>query len=858
MGAEADQNGPWVAVSHIKPPETCGTDTHLISHQLQSPSTGGRSENKKAVSPEREAPEAVEPTVSSTTRALKICAVFAAVGPLLTGMALFPELTQFYPPVGDLFATFTENSTAGDDAEPPPSAGASEHRRDTAKEDQSETAHGERDGHERGVKRQPDNREVVAGERERDATERAAKGDINATQKADSRGHEGEPTAEPPASVDASMNRPSHRGRRRYRSLGLPQPDHFRSGRETGMYRRGYAVDMSDLGDFTEFDSDDGGGADEAGADSPDSGDVDTDTSDHDGGDPAVADDFERYEATPAGRDRGVGVLSAAEGLRIAEDEAETRLRAYVTADNRSGVRVGSYLLAPYPDDERLFCRVSALEYAQEYRADDATEIHARRAMRSAGVDEEDFKLMATLDPVAVLYEDDGALRRRMTDRVPKPESVVHEAEDKAEIKTGLKIPAEGVFLGHLAVGGETVRTAAEPPTIDYRLKDDYDSGDPLVFRHTLVAGGTGSGKTHAAKNMLRQYLGDRSYPVETGADREVAPAVVQFDPQDEYAQMRHDGEYPEDFARRLDRESVTHGGHEDTVVFVPQVGSATYSASGHRAEEVRFTVPFSMVYTNPWLIAGSGLNDNQYGALTNVLLPRFRDERGREGTYQQFMTFLDDPGLREDLDESGRVHEATFDAVARRARGFGNVFDQDARPVTERVHELVRAGGLTVVPTYHITSSRDTETVVLALASLLVDQKLSNDPRYDRIKETPLVVGMDEAHSFLTDADSVQARKVIGKFTEAAKQGRKERLGLFLVTQDPQDIADPVFKQVNTTAVLNLGDEDAISAVNIPSNLESKVPYMEKGQMVVYSPDNSEPVELVGLPHCVTRHGRG
>jgi Predicted ATPase len=114
----------------------------------------------------------------------------------------------------------------------------------------------------------------------------------------------------------------------------------------------------------------------------------------------------------------------------------------------------------------------------------------------------------------------------------------------------------------------------------------------------------------------------------------------------------------------------------------------------------------------------------------------------------------------------------------------------------------------------------------------------------------------MDEAHNFLTDADSVQARKVIGKFTEAAKQGRKERLGLFLVTQDPQDVADPVFKQVNTTVVLNLGDEDAIQSVNIPSGLEGKVPYMEQGGMVVHSPDNSDSVELMGLSNCLVRHG--
>ena len=619
---------------------------------------------------------------------------------------------------------------------------------------------------------------------------------------------------------------------------------------------------MSDLGDFTtgfdddDDDDDDGAPTDDGqtvGEESPTAGDQTAAD-----GSPVTDDAFETLETASAGTDRGIGVLSASAGLQVSEDERETSLRAYVTAGNRSSIRLGSYLLAPYPDGERLFCRITGLEYAQEYRADDATEIHARRAMRSAGIDEEDFKLLATLDPVAVLYEEGGRLRRRMTDRVPKPETIVSEAADPEEIKTGLKIPTEGVFLGHLSVGGQRIRTATEPPTIDYRLDDDYTDGDPLVFRHTLVAGGTGSGKTHAAKNVLRQYLDtDRAYPVETGSDREIQPAVVQFDPQDEYAQMHDDGDYDTAFARRLDSEGVAHGGHDDTVAFVPDVGTATYAASHHRAEQVRFTVPFSMVHDNPWLVAGSGLNDNQYNALVNVLLPRFRDQHGYGGTYRQFTSLMDDPALREELDETGRVHEATFDAISRRVRGFDAVFDQDARPITDLVHEFVRPGGLTVVPTYHITEGRTAETVVLALASLLVDQKLSNDPDHERIEETPLIVSMDEAHNFLTDADTVQARKVIGKFTEAAKQGRKERLGLFLVTQDPQDIADPVFKQINTTIVLNLGDEDAISAVNIPANLESRVPYMEKGQMVVYSPDNSEPVELVGLSACVTRHGR-
>ncbi|MFB6092001.1 MAG: ATP-binding protein [Haloquadratum sp.] len=571
---------------------------------------------------------------------------------------------------------------------------------------------------------------------------------------------------------------------------------------------------------------------------------------------------FERYEADPVGADRGIGAIAVSQGLRVAEDGDDTTLRAYVTTGNRDAVRLGTYLLVPYPDDELLFCRITALEYAQEFQTDDATEISARRAMRREEFDERDYKFVASLDPVAVLFEDDGgdaaepALKRRMVDRVPKPGAVVAEATDPEQIKTGLKIPADGVFLGHLAVGGEKVRTAASPPTIDYRLRDDYGDGDPLIFRHTLVAGGTGSGKTHATKNVLRQLLAaDRSYEMDDG--RSARLAVVQFDPQDEYAQMHDDNPALDDAtARRYEREGIVHGGHDDTLALVPKEDGVPYGGDTHRAEQLEFTIPFSMAAERPWLVAGSSLNENQYPALVH-LLDRFFGAYGDDGTYAEFTTFLEDPALREELDESGRVHEKTFDAVKRRVHGVPDgVFDQSARPITELDHQLVRPGGLTVIPTYHLSTSRAKELFVLAVSSLLIDDKLSNAPGSERIKETPLLLGMDEAHNFLADADTVQARKVISKFTEAAKQGRKERLGLFLVTQDPQDVADPVFKQINTRMVLNLGDEDAISSVNIPPELEDKVPYMEKGQCVVYSPDNSEPVELVGLSRCLTRHG--
>ncbi|MFB6096933.1 MAG: AAA family ATPase, partial [Haloferacaceae archaeon] len=287
---------------------------------------------------------------------------------------------------------------------------------------------------------------------------------------------------------------------------------------------------MTDLGDFSEFSAE-GADADEDADAAPSTRSsaaaaanaaTDADEAPDEAPDDAstVEDDsgFDRFEVDPVGEDRGIGTISVSQGLRVAEDGDDTALKAFITTGNRDAVRLGKYLLVPYPDDELLFCRITALEYAQEFQADDATEIHARRAMRRSDFEERDYKFMAALEPVAVLFDDDGELKRRMTDRVPKPGAVVTEATDASQIKTGLKIPEEGIFLGHLSVGGEKVRTAAEPPTIDYRLNDDYADGDPLVFRHTLVAGGTGSGKTHASKNVLRQFLADdRTYRMDDG-----------------------------------------------------------------------------------------------------------------------------------------------------------------------------------------------------------------------------------------------------------------------------------------------------------------------------------------------------
>ena len=83
----------------------------------------------------------------------------------------------------------------------------------------------------------------------------------------------------------------------------------------------------------------------------------------------------------------------------------------------------------------------------------------------------------------------------------------------------------------------------------------------------------------------------------------------------------------------------------------------------------------------------------------------------------------------------------------------------------------------------------------------IIVDNKLStklNTPGETAVKETPIILALDEAHRYLASTTSEHSRRIVSKFTEAARQGRKEGLGLCLI-QDPQNIDDTVFKTVNT-----------------------------------------------------------
>lgn len=62
---------------------------------------------------ERKTPEEIQGTIASVKKMIIVGAVFAVIGYLLVGFALFLELTEFHPLLEQFFSQQTEHSLAG-------------------------------------------------------------------------------------------------------------------------------------------------------------------------------------------------------------------------------------------------------------------------------------------------------------------------------------------------------------------------------------------------------------------------------------------------------------------------------------------------------------------------------------------------------------------------------------------------------------------------------------------------------------------------------------------------------------------------------------------------------------------------
>jgi DNA helicase HerA-like ATPase len=561
---------------------------------------------------------------------------------------------------------------------------------------------------------------------------------------------------------------------------------------------------------------------------------------------------------TPA--DGEIGHVLASEEIRVSR--SEYNVNVFITTDRRDTVRVGDYVQIPYPNSEdELFAVVDGLRYEPITELDDKSDMHGQ-IVRGRQVDESEYALVAELEPIATLKGPQGDDRERgLVNRVPKPNARVRFSQKDGDLRTGLNIPKSGIFAGHLSVGGEPIEV--DGSRVPYYVQNpgidpdtgEMESGEPAVFRHTLVAGSTGTGKTHFTKNLLRQFVDGKRYPVVTGPDttEHRRLGIIIFDPENEYWQMGDDNPgVPDALQRRLREQKIKHGGVDNLEVYVPQVA---HTQAPSTDESWPLTIPFSLVRQEPRLLMpfeqGS---DVTRGAIRHCIEAYFNQlDDVDEARYTDFQHYLHQE--KEALCTRYSIGEGTWSAVERRVfqQDYEDVFDTGVNPFPDLSDQIFKEGQVTVIPTSHLRGEKE-YLVVLSILSYIIENKIDDFEVDEAVKNTPLLVAVDEAHNYFSRPDNIREEYIVGRAREAAKQGRKDQLGLMMITQNPEDIDEDVLKQTNTNVLLHLREEVVEDVPSVPRGYRRDIPKFGKGQAVIKAPD-VEAVEVTGLPYCLTRH---
>ena len=615
---------------------------------------------------------------------------------------------------------------------------------------------------------------------------------------------------------------------------------------------------------------------------------------------------------TGSNTDNPLGHVIASQDLRIGRHEND--IRVYIHSDTRNNVRLGDYVLLPYPEPDsdrshaELFGVVTGMRYAHRTEVNDTEDL--KGGLDDGGVDERRYTLVAEVDPISAIHgTEETSLKSRTVDMIPKPSTYMYPADNEDYLRTGLNIPEEGPFIGYMAVSGEE-RPRDSP--LPFKMPDDDESGEPAIFRHTLVGGSTGKGKTHFTKNILRQYAtSDRRYQIKvqnpedgTGNDdntqrRRLTSLII--DPENEYTELANDnpelfdndGELDKDTPigeliddrpvsvledqtlRDLEQRGIEVGGINDSSdgndlrTYIPDVaGTSTPDVD----DSYEFTIPFSFVQDHYQLMMPFEPPEPTRQALRKSIRTYFNnnDEDDSGTTYEDFIKFMKkgqewlaekDPYQtiaphRGEWVEDHTFEESILDAVVRRvdSPAYVDIFDNGATPLGEASKEMFDPGRTTIVPTNHLTGMRE-RIVVMALLAHVVDNKVKDrDPAYE-IKDSPFLLVLDEAHNYLSEPSTAQERYIVGKYRKAARQGRKYKLGLFMVTQNPNDIDEEIRKQTNASILLGL-EPEVIEEMRIPGGFDERLENFGKGEAIVKAPD-VRAVEVKGLAVCLTKHSK-
>ena len=581
-------------------------------------------------------------------------------------------------------------------------------------------------------------------------------------------------------------------------------------------------------------------------------------------------------------------IAAAVTGLKIGREE--NIINGVIHPNERDRVQVGDYVRVPYyiPDknkeDSDIEVNVQLLASIESLMYN--TELEDQRYTTMDNFGSEQYQYFAKLNPISLIkLKDDWETEIEpfvgdFVSAPPRPTVRMDKVVENEFLRCGLDVPREGIYVGDMSVNGNRVPDSENP--LEYYLfnptTDTEYSGEPSIFRHVLVAGSTGTGKTHTSKNILRQFAQRSEYKIDVPhgdpasgniQERTRALNITIIDPEEEYAEMGQDP-IPENLERAKElaeaRSGLEYGkigdGDVDFKVFAPTTGdSNTQELKTKGSEVIDFGIPFEIVNEYPELMMPNDPQGPTRQLILEIIRSYFRyvgHGNESDARYEEFVNWFDNEHMIE-LAQDSQNNESIINAAARRIkRGeYYHVFDKSQSLLDKKmVSDMFAPGQVSVITTGHLRGGSE-QLVIQAIASHIVENKISSDVKFPQIKGTPLVLALDEAHEYVNEPETTRERFIVNKFRRAARRGRKDKFGLYFISQNPEDIDGEARNQLNTKIYLQL-DRRVVESpdVYIPREFKNQLPQFDKGQMVVTQPDVN-PVELMGLDTCLTRHSK-
>jgi len=105
-----------------------------------------------------------------------------------------------------------------------------------------------------------------------------------------------------------------------------------------------------------------------------------------------------------------------------------------------------------------------------------------------------------------------------------------------------------------------------------------------------------------------------------------------------------------------------------------------------------------------------------------------------------------------------------------------------------------------------------------------------------------PILIFVEEVHTFLSKAKKRTMTATLTMFTEMARQGRKRGIGLGFVSQQPALVPSELIELCNTRFMHRISSEPNINTLrhstgNVPDSLWSLLPSLGNGQVLISSP---------------------